>query len=122
MPEAELVVQDIQGVTVVSFSGTSILDESTVISLGRRLYDLVENQDKRKLLLDFTDVKFLSSSMLGVLIRLQKRLAPPRGRMAIVGLRPDLHRVFKITRLDKLFDFYTDDDEAMGSFEIYPKA
>ena len=116
MAEAGLIVQEIGGVTVINFAGSSILDESTVQSLSRRLYDLAENQDRRKILLDFTPVRSLSSSMLGVLIRLRKRTDSVGGRVAIYGLRPELRRVFKITRLHKLFDFYDDDDEALRSF------
>ncbi|KKL57020.1 hypothetical protein LCGC14_2239560, partial [marine sediment metagenome] len=79
----------------------------------------VDEQAQRKLLLDFSRVKFLSSAMLGVLISLQKRSAGIKGRVVICGLRPELHKVFKITRLDKLFDFYDNETEALGSFGVY---
>ena len=56
--------------------------------------------------------------MLGVLIRMQKRAGAIKGRVAILGLQPDLYKVFKITRLDKLFDFYDKEDDAMKSFGV----
>ncbi len=113
MAETELIVQEYSGVTVANFSGSSILDGATVDALGKRLFDLVDNQARRKILLDFSQVKFFSSSMLGVLIRLKKRADAIKGRLVIVGLKPDLHKVFKITRLDKLFEFYDQEDDAM---------
>ena len=122
MTEAQIFSHDVRGVTVAIFRGRSILDQSTVLALGRTLYDLVENQGKGKLLLDFTDVTNLSSSMLGVLVRVRKRLAEGKGRMVILGLRPELRRVFAITRLDRLFEFYDSDAEAMDSFEAVPPA
>jgi len=119
MSENQLVIQEIGGVTVANFGGSSILDGTTVDALGRQLFDLIDNQARRKVLLDFTRVKFLSSSMLGVLIRMQKRAGAIGGRVAILGMKPDLHRVFKISRLDKLFDFYDDEDDAFHSFGAF---
>jgi anti-sigma B factor antagonist len=121
MAETQLIVQEYSGVTVANFSGASILDGATVDALGKRLFDLVDNQARRKILLDFTQVKFLSSSMLGVLIRLKKRADAIKGRVVIVGLKPDLHKVFKITRLDKLFEFYDQEDDAMQALGAFGK-
>ena len=120
MTEVQLVVQNIGDVVVVSLGSSTILDGITVEAVARRLFELVDQQARRKILLDFSQVKFLSSSMLGVLIRLQKRAGAIKGRVVIVGLRPELHRVFKITRLDKIFNFYRDEAEALSSFEVYP--
>lgn len=112
----QLVVQNIGDVVVVNFGDTAILDGLTIDAITRSLLDLVDNQARRKILLDFSRVRFLSSSMLGVLIRLQKRIGAINGRLAILGLRPELHKVFKITRLDKLFNFYNDEQDALNSF------
>jgi len=119
MAESQIVVQDISGVTVVNLGSASILDGSAVDAIGKQLYELIDAQAKRQVLLDFTAVRFLSSSMLGVLIQMQKRAQAIKGRVAILGLQPDLHKVFKITRLDKLFDFYAKEDEAMKSFGVF---
>ena len=119
MAEAQLVVQEISGVTVVHLGSASILDGAAVDAIGKELFELIDSQARRKVLLDFSSVKFLSSSMLGVLIRMQKRAEAINGRVAILGLQPDLHKVFKITRLDKLFDFYDKEDEAMRSFGVF---
>jgi anti-anti-sigma factor len=118
MAEVQLVVQSIGGVVVANLGGSSILDGATVDALGRRLFDLVENQAQRKILLDFSQVKFLSSSMLGVLVRLQKRARAINGRVAICGLRPELHKIFKITRLETLFDFYDNEQDGLNSFSV----
>jgi anti-sigma B factor antagonist len=119
MTEVRLVVQKIGGVVVVTLGGSSILEAAAIDALGRRLFELVDEQAHRKILLDFTQVKFLSSTMLGVLIRLQKRLQAINGRLAIYGLRPELHKVFKITRLEKLFNFYDNEQDALNSFGTY---
>lgn len=86
MAEAQLVIQNIGGVTVVDFSDAAILDGPTIASVGRRLYELTDEQAQRKILLVLSQVKFFSSSMLGVLINLHKKSATIKGRVAIAGL------------------------------------
>jgi anti-sigma B factor antagonist len=119
MTEVQLVVQNIGGVVVVNLGSSSILDGGVVEALGRKLFELVDEQAHRKILLDFSQVKFLSSAMLGVLIRLQKRVHAIKGRLAIYGLRPELHKVFRITRLEQLFNFYDNEQDALSSFGTF---
>lgn len=119
MNEVQLIVQEIGGVTIANFGSSSILEGAAVDALGRQLLDLVENQARRKILLDFSRVRFLSSTMLGVLLSMRKQLAAIKGRMAICGLRPELRRVFKVSKLEKLFEFYDKEEQALNSFGVY---
>ena len=118
MTEVELVVQSIGDVVVVNLGSSAILDGITVEAVARRLFELVDQQARRKILLDFSQVKFLSSSMLGVLIRLQKRSGAIKGRVVICGLRPELHKVFKITRLDKVLEFADTEETALKMLNV----
>lgn len=119
MAETQLVVQNIGGVVVVGIGSASILEAQTIESLGRQLYELVDDQARRQILLDFSHVRFLSSSMLGVLVSLQKKAQAIKGQVVICSLRPNLRESFKITRLDKLFKFYEDEESALNSFGVY---
>jgi anti-sigma B factor antagonist len=53
--------------------------------------------------LDLSGVQYLSSSALGKLVNIKKRLGPSRGALRIRGLHSDLAEVFRITRLDQVF-------------------
>lgn len=119
MNQVQLVVQDIGGVTIANFGSSSILEGSAVEALGRQLLDLVDNQARRKMLLDFSRVRLLSSTMLGVLLHMRKQLTAIKGRMVICGLRPELRRVFKVSKLEKLFEFYDKEEQALNSFGVY---
>jgi anti-anti-sigma factor len=105
-------------VTVVSFQNVSVLDSANIEALGRNLMDLVEKQDTRKLILEFSAVRFMSSQALGILLQLKKAM-DPHGRIIIVGIRPELHKVFKITNLHKMFTFHDDLDKALQEFNIF---
>jgi len=116
--EEQIVVQQIKDVTIATFHASRILDAAQVEEIGDELYALVDKKDRRKVVLDFTDVKFLSSSMLGVLLNLRGRADKVKGRVVLCGLKPDLHKVFKITKIDKLFDFFDTEAKALASFGI----
>lgn len=116
--ENELMITPYKDVTVVSFQNVSVLDSANIEALGRNLMELVEKQDTRKLVLEFSAVRFMSSQALGVLLQLKKAM-DPHGRIIIVGIRPELHKVFKITNLHKMFTFHDDLDKALQEFNIF---
>ena len=117
--ENELLVQKYRDVTVVSFQNVSVLDSANIEALGRNLLDLVEKQDTRKLVLEFTEVRFMSSQALGVLLQIKRAMDPVKGQVVIAGIRPELHKVFKITNLHKLFTFHDDLDKALADFNVF---
>ena len=73
---------------------------------------------------DFSAVRFMSSQALGVLIQLKRRHRRREGGIIVIaGIRPKMHKVFKITNLHKLFAFHSELDKALGEFDIFiPKA
>jgi anti-sigma B factor antagonist len=119
MAEPNLIVQNIGGVVVVNLGGSALLDMPTIDLLGQRLYELVDAQAQRKIVLDFSKVRLLSSSLLGVLVKLQRKAKDIGGRVVICGLRPELQKAFKITRMDKLFEFHATEEPALNSFGVF---
>lgn len=115
---ARLLIHAIRDVTVVNIEDVSILDLGQVESLGQQLYELVDDRNCRKLVLDFTKVKFLSSSALGVLVNLQKKTNGIKGTLVICALRAELMKVFEITKLKKLFTFCDDETAALATFGV----
>ncbi|RKY11209.1 MAG: hypothetical protein DRP65_04920 [Planctomycetota bacterium] len=95
-------------VTVVSFGLESITGLSGLEHISRRLRALITDQKPGKLIVDFAGVKFFSSQMLGLLVDIWRKLGDYGGILLISGINPQLNRVFKITNLDKIFDFYPD--------------
>lgn len=119
MPASRLVIQEYAGVAVVTFTDSSILDSATIDQLGKDLYHLTDDLNKQKLIVDFTNVKFLSSQVLGVLITLNKKSAAIKGALALCAHKPDLMKIFTITSLDKLFKFFPDDASALKHFGVH---
>ncbi|HVS73411.1 MAG TPA: STAS domain-containing protein [Phycisphaerae bacterium] len=115
----QLLVETYKDVTVVSFQNVAVLDSANIETLGKNLLELAEKQDHRKLILEFSAVRFMSSQALGVLLQLKKALDPVGGRVLIAGIRPELYKVFKITNLHKLFTFHDTLDKALQEFNVF---
>lgn len=112
-------IQTIKNVTVVSFVESAIIDAQKIEQLAQQLYELVDEQNRKHMILDFSGVKFMGSQTLGVLINLNKKIEKIKGKMVICSLRKDLHKLFTITRLDRIFKFYQHEEEALNSFGVY---
>lgn len=111
-----LEVEEIGDVTVVNFIDRKILDEQNIQIIGEQLFSLVDEQGRRKLLLNFGNVEYLSSAALGKLITLHKKLAAAGGRLILCNIDPQIHEVFEITKLDKVFNILKGEQEALQAF------
>ena len=111
-----LQVSEVGEVTVVRFIDRKILDEANIQELGQELFQLVEDDNRKSLLLNFSSVEFLSSAALGKLITLDKKVKAHAGKLKLSNIRPEIYEVFAITKLNKLFDIKEDEADALASF------
>ena len=109
-------VIDVNGVKRVEFSDRKILDELSINEILTELVALVEADTGIKLLLDFENVEHLSSAALGMLITLNKCVGEAKGKLRLSTISPQIYEVFKITRLNKLFEIHDTAEAAMSSF------
>ena len=100
--------------TIVSFVDEKILEEMDIRALQETIMSVVESASGgMNMILDFGNVRFLSSAVLGLLIRISKRIYERDGRLKLCNINPKIYEVFKITRLTKTFDIYKDVDSAV---------
>jgi anti-sigma B factor antagonist len=79
------------------------LEEIAATTPGRVVVDLVE-------------ASFLDSSALAVLVRAVKRCRMRGGDVRLSGVPQSVRLIFELTRLDRAFDMFADQDEAVRSF------
>jgi anti-sigma B factor antagonist len=111
-----LQLTEVGDVTVVRFVDRKILDEANIQELGQELFQLIEEENRKSLLLNFLSVEFLSSAALGKLITLDKKVKAHGGKLKLSNIRPEIYEVFAITKLNKLFDIKDDEADALASF------
>lgn len=110
-------VSKVGDVTVVKFIDKKILDEASIQELGLELFGLIEQLNRKSILLNFSDVEFLSSAALGKLITLDRKVKTAKGRLKMSNIRPEILEVFQITKLNKVFDIRGDEAEAIAAFQ-----
>ncbi|HDZ81481.1 MAG TPA: anti-sigma factor antagonist [Roseobacter sp.] len=68
-------------------------------------------------ILDLQKVTFIDSSGLGAIIAIMKNLAPDR-QLLLAGLTGPVARVFRLTRMDRVFSIYPSLDAAIADRRI----
>lgn len=99
--------------TIVTLSDEKILEEKDIRKLQESVMSVIEQAERINLVMDFRNVRFLSSAVLGLLIRISKRVYEQDGQLRLCNINPKVHEIFKITRLTKIFDIYEDIESAV---------
>ncbi len=99
--------------TIITFTDEKILEETDIKALQESIMSVVEQAEQINLILDFGHVGFLSSAVLGLLIRISKKIYENDGKLKLCNINPKIIEVFKITRLIKTFDIYADVESAI---------
>ncbi len=106
--------QDVD-VTIISVLAPRIpIDASDIFE--EKVVRTIRGLEIPKVLLDFEGVEFLSSSVLGKLIKLNGEVEDRGGQLIISSLSPKIAEVFKITKLDKIFQLCPTKEEALKIF------
>jgi anti-sigma B factor antagonist len=111
-----LEVSEVGDVTVVRLRDYKIVEDINIQELGQELFHLVEVENRGKLVLNFSAVEFLSSATLGKLITLDKKVKAHGGLLKLSNIRPEIYKVFEITKLNRLFDIKKDEADALAAF------
>jgi anti-sigma B factor antagonist len=113
MDSKNLVKIQSEGQTAVAaLKSASITDADQIEQIHLQINSFVEEEKPKKLIIDFQNVKFFSSQMLGVLVELRTKLQNYNARVLISAINPQLYRIFRITNLDKLFRFFQNTEQA----------
>lgn len=117
MPDSRRIdISEVGDVTIARFVDKKILDETNIQVIGNELFALIDEDGRKKIILDFAIVEYLSSAALGKLITMDKKVKAAGGKLRLASIRPEILDVFTITRLDKIFDIKPTTDVALEGF------
>ncbi len=102
-------------VSIVNFKSDRIMEADMIDELGGELVQLADT-DTSKILLDFSNIAFLSSAALSRLIVMHKHCLANAVSLKLSGMTPDIEKVFTVTRLNTLFDIHAEQAGALASF------
>ncbi len=115
-----LMVQTYDGIVLARPEKDRLLDAPAIASLSDALTALIDRHPKISLVLDLGAVQSLSSAMLGKLVALHKLVKVAKGRVAIAGVKASIMPLFTVTRLDKLFEFHAEAEQAILLYRRKP--
>ena len=115
--DPKIKVEYIEDAVVVTLLMEKILEQDDIQTMQNSIIPLIEENPAIKLVIDFSNVEFLSSSVLGLLIKISKKIYETAGELRLCGISAKIDEIFKITRLDKVFQISPDKDNAIWSLK-----
>jgi anti-anti-sigma regulatory factor len=94
-----LAVEQVGAVTVVRFARARILEDEAVALVRETLFDLVDRQGQRLVVLNFGRAVGLTCRMLGQVVALHKKLRACGGRLVLCEVSPSLYEFFETAQL-----------------------
>jgi anti-sigma B factor antagonist len=106
--------RDAGQVTVVDLSGRIVLGDGSAL-LRKTIRGLLDDQ-RRKILLNLADVDYIDSSGIGELVSGYTAVKNQGGDLKLLHLTKKVRDLLQITKLYTVFDVFTDERQAVGSF------
>jgi anti-sigma B factor antagonist len=100
--------------TVATFVDQRIVDEIVIDAVGQQLLALVEQQKLVRLILNFSNVEFLSSAMLAKLFTVRRRIEKERGKLALCCVNPNVRTVFQFAPKGT-FELFDEEQDALDA-------
>jgi len=99
---SELIFREKQNSDLIDVAISGEVDIYTSQQLKDKLYSLIDQNDS-DIRLDFKDLTYIDSTGLGILVGALKKAREKDRNIKISNLRGNIHKLFLITGLDKLF-------------------
>ena len=94
------------------------LDHHAVTYLRERSDRLITAGDIKNIIFDFTDVNFMDSSGIGLLMGRYKKVMFMGGKAAVTNVGSNVDRIFKMSGLYKIIEKYDTPEEALNALEV----
>lgn len=101
---------------IIYFQDVRIIDESRIQSLGQEMTDLVNSTENKNVVLNFQNVSFMSSAMIGKLIQFGKKCKATDVNLRLCDINDNVEEVFKLMKLEKVFKIEKNEETAIASF------
>ena len=114
LQEPRITIRYTDKVTIATFTNKRVLEEWDIQMLQELIMAVIEQSRRIKLILDFRNVQFISSSAgLGALVRISKKVCECEGQLILCNINRKVHEIFEITWLTKILDIQPDLESAI---------
>jgi anti-sigma B factor antagonist len=121
MADSKLLIDERQldDVTLLVLTGEMLLDDGD-LAFRRRIHELVE-RGRVKILVDLAGVSYIDSSGVGMMAAKLKTVRDSGGDMMLLRLNARGNRLFSVAKLHTAFEIFSDEAQALRSFELRPR-
>jgi anti-sigma B factor antagonist len=110
----EIIRREREGVVLLDLKGRITAgDEATAF---RAAFEAVTGQPDAKLLLNMGEIDYIDSTGLGAMVMCSKRASNNKGVAKLVNVNRRAIELLVMTRIDTLFEVFTDEIDAVNSF------
>ncbi len=109
----EIKEREVNQVNILELSGEIDINTSPEV---RKVFDRLIKEARKKVLLNFAEVVYIDSSGLATLVEMLQRLKRLGGVLRLSNLSEKVKGLFEITKLDKLFNIFPSEAEALKDF------
>ena len=104
-----------KGVTIIELTG-NVMGGPDATSLNEQIHKLI-GENKKKVVVDLEEVKFINSSGLGMLIGGLTTLRNSGGEMKLAHASKKIEDLLKMTKLNSVFDIHGSVNEAVAALK-----
>jgi anti-sigma B factor antagonist len=90
-------------VNVVDLTLPHTLDIEEFDRLNESILELIRGEPQGQWVLDLSQLSYMGSAALGLLVNLRQQIKQSGGRLVLCGLSPQLLQIFKTCCMEKLF-------------------
>ena len=112
--EESLKIELENGIALLKFDGEVIFDNSNQLKEEAKKR-LSRKEETKKLIIDLSQVPYLDSSGVGVLLSLFKFMKTRGGSLAIANPNEKIRRVFDVTKMTEIIPAYETTEEAVAN-------
>jgi anti-sigma B factor antagonist len=100
-------------IKILGLSGR--FDTQTAPEVNKWMQDATSSSPAQ-VVVDLSDVSFLDSTALSTLVQGLKRSRELKGEVRLCGLHQPVRMIFELTRLDKAFEIFNNQEDAIAAF------
>jgi anti-anti-sigma factor len=111
----EIEQKRINGTVIVQIKGR--MESGPLDRITQTILDEMVGPDRKHLILDFSELRYISSLGIRMILDVKMNLQKRNKEMALVGVTSSILQVFHLLGLSNAFQFYSDREDALKSFE-----
>ncbi|MDU1411785.1 MAG: anti-sigma F factor antagonist [Clostridium sp.] len=89
------------------------LDHHSSEEVRNRIDDMLDRDNYKNLIFNFSGVNFMDSSGIGAVIGRYKKMSLRGGKVCLTNVKPNVKRIFELSGMFKIISIYDDVEEAL---------